>query len=109
MRTDLIRRALLGGIAAFVLITSPLHLDSATAQNPLPEGAPEPTAPDEEPAEPPVPDEEQPDTTSVDSEEPAPEPGDVAPAVWVGVIALVVVAAVWAIRRSTSSSSSQEP
>ena len=99
MRTDLIRPALLGGIAVLVLIMSPLHHGPATAQEPPPE----------EPAEPTVPDEEPPDATPVESEEPAPEPGDVAPAVWVGVIALVVVAAVWAIRRSTTSSSSQGP
>ena len=92
-----IRQAVVGTMVALVIAMSPAHVASAT---------PDPTEP---PAgEPPA--EEPTDTApEEEEEEPAPEPSDVSPAVWVGVIALVVVAVAWAARQTTKTSSSDDP
>jgi hypothetical protein len=99
MRTERIRTALLATMVAIFIAMSPAQLASAT---------PGPTDPTDPPIEEPAP-EEPADSTPADSGEPAPEPGEVPPAVWVGVAALVVLAVVWAVRQAPKSSSSEEP
>lgn len=117
MRLDPIRLLLTGAVAAVALVVAAPTL-GAVGPEPVvavqdspeePTEAPEePTEAPEEPTESPEETSEPDETTSVEGEEPALEPGGVSPAVWVGVIALVVVAAVWVVWKSGDSSSSPE-
>lgn len=94
MGAEWIRPAVVVVLMAMAAVLSPVQL---AAQTPDPTEAPGEEPPGEEPAEP----AEPADTTPADGGEPAPEPEAVSPAVWVGVIALVVLAVVWTVRQTT--------